>query len=867
MAFATESDKEREFRFLRRENKREQEESRRNMAEIRVLKAEKERILKSLKQKEDELKKTQSNVLEKFRDAQQKEGTQGELHGNVMRNNSDRLNVSVDRESEERNTLEDSLKTVDTTGTMYRPQRREAQTDDNVLRRRQELAKARRVVSSSEYRNRKPGFHDKNPAQENNGQSEYAKDMNRELDILERRLSRISQERNRVQQETQSGSLGTEESYLTAENRLRNGKEFAGARLKDTTFRNIELQGIQERTVQYDNDLTERKVTEEREKTEAVLDKEIDYSFSEGTKQYLGFNESESDRIGFRGYDSSTERKYPKQRNTLKYGNKVIDPPSFLEEENKEFDEGLQMTAQDIQSKIMISILEELRIQNRKMMDEERIKMEESWTAREQETKHINETFLVKEKKKMEMYFAAREEEMARRETELKRREDSLREREDSIVEVNALKASLIEREQAIARREESLKQEETSLQEVISLKDALLEERVQMERKSELLKEKERNLKIKTDQERAYNGKELECEEMKERIVPKKKEEKEPEVPMKQELKSVQMKEAVAETVSNRGMLEPVPRETNTELPTKEVKQDKGAESTCEKGTATTEVRQTVVDSQCFYPKFSPFSGDEPKPRTEASYEEWKYEVECIRKEKEHTNTTIVQSVRKSLRGRAKRVILTLGISAKIEEIMEKLENEFGNVTSGQTVMKEFYTATQKETENVNEWGLRLEEIFQRAIEKGKARKEERDTTLREQFWKSLRSERLKNATRVQYENLKSFEQLRKAVRAEENEMKLTTNIAQQQAKPQPKVEKTEKVQEDTEREDKLDLILKRIEALESGRRRGGYRGGFNNRRGQYNNQNNRQAAGRNQNISTEQKSEETKVKELLKE
>ena len=80
----------------------EQEESRRNMAEIRVLKAEKERILKSLKQKEDELKKTQSNVLEKFRDAQQKEGTQGELHGNVMRNDSDRLNVSVDRESEER---------------------------------------------------------------------------------------------------------------------------------------------------------------------------------------------------------------------------------------------------------------------------------------------------------------------------------------------------------------------------------------------------------------------------------------------------------------------------------------------------------------------------------------------------------------------------------------------------------------------------------------------------------------------------------------------------------------------------------------------------------------------------------------------
>ena len=116
------------------------------------------------------------------------------------------------------------------------------------------------------------------------------------------------------------------------------------------------------------------------------------------------------------------------------------------------------------------------------------------------------------------------------------------------------------------------------------------------------------------------------------------------------------------------------------------------------------TETRQIVIDSQCFHPKFSSFSGDDQKPRTGTSYEEWKCKVKCIRKQKEHTNTTIVQAVLKSLRGRAKRVILTLGTSAKIEKITDKLENEFGNVVSGQTIMKEFYTATQKETETVNE-------------------------------------------------------------------------------------------------------------------------------------------------------------------
>ena len=879
MAFSTESEKERELRYLRRENNREREESRRNASEIRVLKAEKERILKSLKQKEDELKKTQSDVLERFRDAQQKEGSQGGLLRNGVRNESDRLNVSVDRESEDRISLEDSYRTVDRTGMIHVGQQKEAQqswTEDNALRKKAEIAKARRIVFSSEDRKGRCDLTDKTPLQETvspSDKSDFAKDIGRELDILERRLSCISQERSRVQQETHSERNSREDSYLTAEERMRIGKEFAGAKLKDTTFRNTKPQGIQRTTDKYGSDLNGRKITADSGKRDSVSDIETDDGYIEGTRKYLGFSEIKSGKSGFKERETSTERKYQVQRDSWNYERKPIDPPSFLED-NKELDEGLQMTMQDIQSQMMASILQQLRIQSRQMMEEERKKMEESWTVREEESKYKSEKLFTKEKEKMEMYFATREEDIARKETELKQREDRLREREDSLKEVNALKASLIEKEQEIIRREESLigkeewiKQEETALLEINSLKEALLEERAQMERKLELLKEKEKELKI-TEQERIRVRNELGCEEMKKGMIPRNRSEIETEIPMKQELKIMRMKEVTEETTPKRPSIDAVPDENllSTEIPIQKTYQEGKTGQTCEREIATKEIRQTVIDSQCFLPKFSPFSGDDPKPRTEASYEEWKYEVECIRKEKEHSSVAIVQSVRKSLRGRAKRVILTFGISAKIEDIMEKLENEFGNVASGQTIMKEFYTATQKETESVNEWGLRLEEIFQRAIEKGKVRKEERDATLRDQFWKSLRSERLKNATRVKYESLKSFEQLRKAVRAEESEMKLATNIAQQQAKAQPKAEKTEKVQEDTDREDKLDLILKRIEALERGRRRGGYRGGFNNRRGQYNNQNNRQIDSRNQNITTEQKSEETGGKESLK-
>ena len=77
-------------------------------------------------------------------------------------------------------------------------------TEDNALRKKEEIAKARRIVYSSENRKGRRDLTDKTLLQETvspSDKSDFAKDMSRELDILERRLSCISQERNQVQQE------------------------------------------------------------------------------------------------------------------------------------------------------------------------------------------------------------------------------------------------------------------------------------------------------------------------------------------------------------------------------------------------------------------------------------------------------------------------------------------------------------------------------------------------------------------------------------------------------------------------------------------------------------------------------------------
>ena len=122
------------------------------------------------------------------------------------------------------------------------------------------------------------------------------------------------------------------------------------------------------------------------------------------------------------------------------------------------------------------------------------------------------------------------------------------------------------------------------------------------------------------------------------------------------------------------------------------------------------------------------------------------------------------------------------MGPSASVEDIMDILENAFANVASGMSVLQEFFTASQKQDESVGAWALRLAEIMQNAIEKRHIKEEEKEELLKDKFWRFLRSERLKNATRIDFRTITNFKQLVKAVRTEELSVKTNAN-AQQQA------------------------------------------------------------------------------------
>ena len=276
---------------------------------------------------------------------------------------------------------------------------------------------------------------------------------------------------------------------------------------------------------------------------------------------------------------------------------------------------------------------------------------------------------------------------------------------------------------------------------------------------------------------------------------------------------------DTVQKTVNVNTEIQPLarPMEHHTEIETQDT--NKGNE------------KHKVLDWQYSFPKFSPFSGEDPKPKSEASFEEWRYEVNCTRDSGDYSESMVAQAIRKSLRSPAKKVLLPLGTAASVDTMMDKLEGVFGNVAKGQSVLKEFYTAAQLETETVTAWGLRLEEILQKAIEKGYVRKEQRNNMLKEQFWTALRSERLKNATRVKYEFTEDFELLRRAVRAEEYDMNQFSSLRQHQAgsSQHRRPAEEEKLTENS----KLDQLIEGIQTLtkevKAGNKRTRFRPWFN--------------------------------------
>ena len=130
-----------------------------------------------------------------------------------------------------------------------------------------------------------------------------------------------------------------------------------------------------------------------------------------------------------------------------------------------------------------------------------------------------------------------------------------------------------------------------------------------------------------------------------------------------------------------------------------------------------------------------------------------------------------LLHSIRTSLRGAARDMLIPLGEDASVNDVIGKLDDFYGNVSSAETILQSFYSDNQKEDESVATFGSRLEQTLSKAIRYGHMELAARDSMLRSKFWTGLRSQQLSNSTLYLYDTYKDFPSLLREIRIVEQE------------------------------------------------------------------------------------------------
>ena len=169
-----------------------------------------------------------------------------------------------------------------------------------------------------------------------------------------------------------------------------------------------------------------------------------------------------------------------------------------------------------------------------------------------------------------------------------------------------------------------------------------------------------------------------------------------------------------------------------------------------------------TKGNTSSYIPKLSVFSGNGSAQDT--PFELWKYEVECLVRDK-YSESSISLAIRRSLRGEAGAAIMRLGPDAKVADIIQRMDDIFGSIEREESIMEQFYSASQRKDEDSMKWSCRLEELMRRAINKGLVKKDDSDGKLQSRFWNGLQPW-LKDITGYKFDSSVDFNELRREVR-----------------------------------------------------------------------------------------------------
>ena len=106
-------------------------------------------------------------------------------------------------------------------------------------------------------------------------------------------------------------------------------------------------------------------------------------------------------------------------------------------------------------------------------------------------------------------------------------------------------------------------------------------------------------------------------------------------------------------------------------------------------------------------------FSGSDPTPRDESTYEQWKFQVKGMRSS--CPENTVRSALITSVWGEASELVSFLGFHAPLETLLEAMEDRFGKEVTGDRLQRDFYQLQQERGEKVQHFAGRLEKAFKK--------------------------------------------------------------------------------------------------------------------------------------------------------
>ena len=219
------------------------------------------------------------------------------------------------------------------------------------------------------------------------------------------------------------------------------------------------------------------------------------------------------------------------------------------------------------------------------------------------------------------------------------------------------------------------------------------------------------------------------------------------------------------------------------------------------------------ICDPNFIRPRFPNFSGEE---KSDTSFEVWKSDVKSVIQDGACSESIILQSIRSSLKGKARSLLLTLPGDASPDQIVHKLEGVYGNTYPSEQLIQTFYAAKQETGESVANYGMRLEGLLQTCIDRGDISLTARNEMLRSKLWSGLSDVNLRNASRYKFDTIHDFEALRMELRTIELDLKATASSPTSVSATSSKDAKKSQVSQISDsNSSSMDAILRKLGAM----------------------------------------------------